>query len=187
MMKTQIFAAILFSGIAASSQAVAQAQVPQNLPPVLEITQTSGGVIVEMPNGKQAMAKTGMQVPHAAKLLILENGSATGKYLTSKCEIQYKKNTVVNVRENAQCAPGIAVIDADKYAKFGSAGNDGCCVTRTITLPATRPVAIPTATTNTLATGTSYTPYVLGGIAGVALLAHLLDDDDDNDDKPLSR
>ncbi len=166
------------------------AQAAQTTPSVLEIIELNGRALIEMPNGRQTIAKTGSYLPNGAKLLVLEKGSATGRYIKSKCEIKYRQNTVVNVREDAQCLAGTPVINANQYAKFGTAANDGCCVVRTITTPAVRPIIpTPSAATNIAANSFLNTknplPLIIGGAAGIYLLSEILDDDDD--DKPVSR
>lgn len=168
----------------------ALAQAAQTPPSVLEIIELSGRALVEMPNGNQTIARKGSYLPHGAKLLVLEKGSATGRYIKNKCEIHYRQNTVVNVREDAQCLAGTPVINANQYAKFGTAANDGCCVVRTITTPAVRPVVPPPAATNiasnSFLNAQNSLPLILGGVAGAYVLYEILDDDD-NDDKPVSR
>ncbi|MEZ5537249.1 MAG: hypothetical protein R3F02_16685 [Thiolinea sp.] len=190
MSKKMVISSTMLSGCLLSNPSVAQvaAQVKDTQPAVLEILQTSGGVLVELPNGRQAPAYKGMLVPHTSKVMVLESGAATGRYLKSNCEVSYKKNTVVNVRSDAQCAAGVPVINAGKYAKFGTAGNEGCCVVRTITVPAPRPVVpLPSAATNTAAgsllAGTNYLPYVFGAGLGLAIL---LDDDKNDNDNSIS-
>ncbi|CAA6820302.1 MAG: Unknown protein [uncultured Thiotrichaceae bacterium] len=165
-----------------STPALAQAQAAKATPSVLKIIELSGRALIEMPNGKQAIAKKGSYLPDGAKLLVLEKGSATGRYIKSKCEIKYRQNTVVNVREDAQCLAGTPVINANQYAKFGTAANDGCCVVRTITTPAVRPV-IPTSNAATNIAANSFLnaqntlPLVLGGAAGIYVISEILDDD----------
>lgn len=167
----------------------ALAQAVQAPPSVLEIIELSGRALIEMPNGKQAVAKKGNRLPHGAKFLVLEKGSATARYIKSKCEVRYNQNTVVNVREDAQCIAGTPVINADQYAKFGTNANDGCCVVRTITTPAVRPIApMPSTATNIAANsflnGQNPLPFIIGGAAGIYVLSEIFDNDDD--DRPVS-
>jgi hypothetical protein len=153
---------------------------------VMEITQVAGNVIAERIDGSQYPVRVGSIVSHGSKVLVTAGSKATGMYLKNKCEITYTANTVVNVRSDKPCSPGVAVINANKYAKFGNGANPGCCVTRTITVPApagTLPVV--TATTgNSLLSGST----ALAALGGVAVLALLINDDDDNDgEAPASK
>lgn len=187
MFKKHIPLVITLSTSLLSAPAFAQTAAEAKQPMVLEIIDISGRSLIEMPNGQQRVAQKGVQLPDGAKLLVLEKGSATGRYLRNQCEVKYPQNTVVNVHNDAQCAAGVPVINANQYAKFGTGANDGCCVVRTITTPVIKPAAptplsathVAGSTLTGTTTGTNYLPYIVGGAAGVILLANLLDDDDD--------
>ncbi len=133
-------------------------------------------------------------------MVVFEGGQAKAKYLKNKCEVVYKQNRVVNIRQDKQCSAGVAVINANKYAKFGNGSNPGCCVVKTITVPSASGAGLVGAglagaglAGSTLA-GTTLAGTTFGGLSGLGLLGAGLATagvvavvaDDDDKDKPLS-
>ncbi|PID64242.1 MAG: hypothetical protein CR962_01810, partial [Gammaproteobacteria bacterium] len=116
---------ILAFGLTFASTANAQAVKKVD---VMELLDVKGRVLVERLDGSKYPAQKGAVLVHGSKMLMLNGSQVKAKYLQNKCEVIYKQNRVVNVRQDKQCSAGVAVINANQYAKFGNAANPGCCV-----------------------------------------------------------
>lgn len=183
---------VMAFGLLCSSAANAQAIKKVD---VVELLDVQGKVSIERLDGTQYPAQKGAILVHGSKMVVFDGAQATAKYLQNKCEVVYKKNRVVNIRQDKQCSAGVAVINANQYAKFGNGANPGCCVVKTVTVPGvvTPPVTVaPVATTGGLSTtgllaGTNNLPYLLAGLAvvggGIAIANN---DDDDMTEVPMS-
>lgn len=149
--------------------------------PVATITEvgTAGKALVQLPGGKRLSAQAGMGLPEGSTLIVLEKGLVKTTYAASKCAAVYGANTVLHVNGSKQCGTGTSVISADKYAKFNTASNPGCCVVKTITVPRP-PIAMsglsPASATPLLGLlGSTSALAGIAGLAGLGLLAGAID------------
>ena len=176
----QLLFCVLSTSLLYAHSALAQAPSADT---VMTITKVEGRALAEMPNGQRLVLKQGMQIPHNARIMILEEGLIKGHYYSDNCEVQYPENTLLHVKRNAPCAQG------RQLAKRGSDTKRITKTRRTIPTPAASPtVQVPAqaAAPAIIRRGRIKPLYILGGIGGILLLTELLDDDDNSSTTPVS-
>lgn len=172
----QLLFCVLSASLLYAHSALAQAPSADT---VMTITKVEGRALAEMPNGQRLVLKQGMQIPHNARIMILEEGLVKGHYYSENCEVQYPENTLLHVKRNAPCAQG------KQLAKRGSDTKRITKTRRTVLRPAASPTA-QAVTPAIIRRGRIKPLYILGGIGGILLLTELLDDDDNNSTTPVS-
>ncbi len=174
-------ASIAAFGLAFASTAHAQAVKKVE---VMELLDVQGKVLVERLDGSQYSAQKGAVLAHGSKMLMLNGSQVKAKYLQNKCEVIYKQNRVVNVRQDKQCSAGVAVINANQYAKFGNAANPGCCVIKTVTVPTAVTPSVGAGAAGAVAASTLFGGASAGTMAGVGLLSSAIANNNDDEMSP---
>ncbi|PID49407.1 MAG: hypothetical protein CR991_06585 [Proteobacteria bacterium] len=168
----------------------AMAQAPSSST-VITLTQVEGDVLVALPSGQHLPARSGMGVSEGSRLMILEKGLVKARYSRSLCEVQYVSNTILHVSDAHQCAAGSKISVVHQCPT-----QQPCATTKVITVkryvrPVAQPTMVTTGRTGSIAQGSvrgGFRPlYLLGGVAGLAVLHELFDDDDTaSSDEPIS-
>ncbi len=171
--------ALLFgvvSVLLATSQAIAQAPSVSDAILKLTFVDPTGRALVEYPDGTRIMPEEGMVLPEGARVFVMEKGEVHAEPVNGRrCRIKVQSNTTIRVSRMAACH--IAVETGKQITS------------RNVVQVAARQASqqrLPGIVLTADTTGGLNPMYVVGGIAGAAVLAVAVSDDDDSSTTPVS-